>query len=118
MIPIEAIRAIALSFPEATEAPHFEKISFRVKGKIFATYDAGRNTASLKLSLQDQDVFSSGADRAIAPVNNKWGVQGWTLVKLDVVHPALFEDALRSAYCAVAPKKLATMLQADQNEKA
>ena len=30
-------RAIALSLPDATEAPHFDYASFRVGGKIFAT---------------------------------------------------------------------------------
>ena len=30
-------RKFALSLPEATEEPHFEKSSFRVRGKIFAT---------------------------------------------------------------------------------
>lgn len=113
MSSLPLLRSFALSLPEATEAPHFEKISFRIKGKIFATYDPGANTASLKLSLPDQDVFSSGGDGAIAPVNNKWGAQGWTLVKLDVVHPALFQDALRCAYRAVAPKKLAELLGRD-----
>lgn len=39
MVSIEAFRKLALSFPEVTEEPHFEKTSFRVKGKIFATYD-------------------------------------------------------------------------------
>lgn len=31
------VRRFALSLPDATEEPHFESISFRVKGKIFAT---------------------------------------------------------------------------------
>lgn len=31
------IRALALSLPEAIEQPHFERPSFRVRGKIFAT---------------------------------------------------------------------------------
>jgi hypothetical protein len=30
-------RAFALSLPETTEEPHFDKASFRVRGKIFAT---------------------------------------------------------------------------------
>lgn len=32
-----AVRALALALPEATEAPHFQYASFRVRGKIFAT---------------------------------------------------------------------------------
>ncbi len=31
MVTLETFRKIALSFPEATEEPHFEKTSFRVK---------------------------------------------------------------------------------------
>jgi hypothetical protein len=32
-----AFRALALSLPEASEAPHFARVSFRVGKKIFAT---------------------------------------------------------------------------------
>lgn len=39
MVSIDTLRKLALSFPEVTEEPHFEKTSFRVKKKIFATYD-------------------------------------------------------------------------------
>ena len=34
-------RQYALSLPEATEEPHFELTSFRVRGKIFATSPPG-----------------------------------------------------------------------------
>ena len=33
------LRNIALALPETTESPHFDKTSFRVKGKIFLTID-------------------------------------------------------------------------------
>ena len=106
MVTFDYFRDVALSFPEAAEAPHFEKTSFRVRKKIFATYDAGNNQASLKLSEMDQDIFST-ADKAIYPVPNKWGKQGWTLVELKKVKKKLFQQALMTAYCAVAPAKLA-----------
>jgi hypothetical protein len=32
-----SVRRLALSLPEATEEPHHEMTSFRVRGKIFAT---------------------------------------------------------------------------------
>ena len=35
------VRRIALAFPEAVEAPHFDYASFRVRGKIFATAPPG-----------------------------------------------------------------------------
>ena len=34
---LERVRAFALSLPEANEEPHFDRTSFRVKGKIFVT---------------------------------------------------------------------------------
>lgn len=34
---LEVARKFALSLPEATEEPHFEMSSFRVRGKIFTT---------------------------------------------------------------------------------
>ena len=38
---LEEARRFALSLPETTEQPHFEKSSFRVRGKIFATVPPG-----------------------------------------------------------------------------
>ncbi|HEY8401058.1 MAG TPA: MmcQ/YjbR family DNA-binding protein, partial [Cytophagaceae bacterium] len=58
MKQISFLRKQALSFPETTEEPHFEKTSFRVKKKIFASYDEKNNIACLKLSEMDQDLFS------------------------------------------------------------
>lgn len=111
MITLNAFRKLALSFPEATEEPHFEKTSFRVKKKIFATYDHKNKRACIKLSEIDQDVFSSIDNTIIYPVENKWGKQGWTLIELSQVHKDLFADALTTAYCEVAPKKLSELVR-------
>ena len=106
MITFEAFQKKALSFPEATEEMHFEKISFRVRKKIFATFDDKLNRASLKLSAIDQDVFSSIDRTIIYPVDNKWGLQGWTIFELKKIPSRVFMDALEHAYCEVAPQKL------------
>jgi predicted DNA-binding protein (MmcQ/YjbR family) len=82
MISIDTFRKLALAFPEATEESHFEKTSFRIKKKIFATYDAVKNRACIKLSETDQDIFTSSNKAVIFPVDNKWGKQGWTLIEL------------------------------------
>ncbi|PSL04393.1 MmcQ/YjbR family DNA-binding protein [Cecembia rubra] len=111
MVSFETFRKSALSFPEVIEVPHFEKISFRVKKKIFATYDHKNKRATLKLSEIDQDVFSSSDRTIIYPVANKWGKQGWTFVELGKVQKGLFIDALTTAYCEVAPQKLAEQIR-------
>ena len=111
MVTINTFRKLALSFPETTEEPHFEKTSFRVKNKIFATYDAVKNEACIRLSEIDQDVFSSADRTIIFPVNNKWGREGWTLIDMEKVDKGLFIDALTTAYCEVAPRRLADKIK-------
>src|SRR5687768_8538289 len=111
MVTIDTFRKLALSFPQATEEPHFDKTSFRVKNKIFATYEDKNKRACIKLSEIDQSVFSSPVNIVIYPVANKWGKQGWTVIELKSVHKDLFYDALTTAYCNVAPKKLAEQVR-------
>lgn len=38
---LSSVRKYAMSLPEASEAPHFEYSSFRVRGKIFVTVPPG-----------------------------------------------------------------------------
>ena len=104
MVSYEIFKQVALSFPETSEHAHFEKPSFRVGKKIFATYDAKKNQACLKLNEIDQSVFSAFDSTVVFPVPNKWGKQGWTIFNLTNVHADLFKDALNTAYQTVAKK--------------
>lgn len=116
MVKIDVFRQIALSFPETSEAPHFEKTSFRVAKKIFATVDIKNQQACIKLSEIDQNVFSAFDKSIIFPVPNKWGKQGWTYIDLTKVRKDMLTDALTTAYCEVAPKKLAGLLKPPTEE--
>jgi predicted DNA-binding protein (MmcQ/YjbR family) len=116
MVSLDTFRKLALSYPDATEESHFEKTSFRVKKKIFATYDGVKKRACIKLSEIDQNVFSSADKTIIFPVDNKWGKQGWTLIEMRKVRKELFIDALTTAYCEVAPKKLADQVRPNNTE--
>jgi len=107
MIDLKVFRDFALSFEEAGEQPHFEKTSFRVKKKIFATLDEKKNLSVVKLSLIDQSVFADSNQGVIYAVANKWGKQGWTIIELKKVKKTVFKDVLTTAYCTVAPEKLA-----------
>lgn len=110
MVTVEGFRALALSYPEVIETPHFEKPSFRVVKKIFATLDLKSNRACIKLSPKDQDVFSLADNTIIFPVPNKWGQQGWTFIDLSKVSTELLSEALKTAYCEVAPKRLSALI--------
>lgn len=113
----EDFRKLALSFPEASEDGHFEKISFRIRKKIFATYDISKHLACIKLTENDQNMFSSADRASIYPVDNAWGKQGWTLIELQTVDSRIFEEALSAAYCQVAPKKLAALVGSGKNDR-
>jgi predicted DNA-binding protein (MmcQ/YjbR family) len=110
MVSVAEARKIATGYPETVEQPHFEKTSFRVKKKIFMTMDESNQVAVIKLTPEDQSVFSSSPDESIFPIPNKWGLQGWTKINLKKVKKGLFKDALRCSWLLVAPKKLADEL--------
>jgi hypothetical protein len=107
MISIETVRQLALSFPETDEHPHFERQAFRVKKKIFATLSEKDQTLNLKLTLVDQSVFCAFDNTVIYPVPGGWGRQGFTTVNLKKVKKSMLKDAVTTAYCTVAPPKLA-----------
>lgn len=106
MVGTETLRQLALAFDETEELPHFEKTSFRVKKKIFATLDHAAKRACVKLSPVDQSVFSAYDASIIYPVPGAWGKQGWTYIELKKVRKTVLKDALTCAYRAVAPPKL------------
>ncbi|MEO5684324.1 MAG: MmcQ/YjbR family DNA-binding protein [Chitinophagaceae bacterium] len=117
MVSTDTFQQMALSFPASTEQPHFEKTSFRVSKKIFATLDIKNKLVSIKLSAADQDVFSAFDKTIIYPVPNKWGKQGWTIINLQKIRKAMCMDALTCAYLQVTPKKNASLLPSPQKNK-
>ena len=107
MISTSSFKKMALAFEGATEQPHFEKTSFRVNKKIFATLDETKQVAVTKLSVEEQAVFCLYDKTVIYPVPGKWGLQGWTMIELKKVRKEMLLDALTVSYCNVAPKKMA-----------
>jgi len=105
MVDIVFFRAAALAFPGTNEEPHFEKGSFRFKGKIFATWWEKENRAMVKLSPEDQSVFCALDGKSFSPVPGTWGQKGATFVDMGKVRKDIFKDALQLAYEGVAMKK-------------
>ena len=97
MVNFASVRKLALSFEGTIETPHFEKIAFKVKNKIFITLNKEHHRACVKLSAIDQSVFCSYDPLIIYPVPNAWGKQGWTLINLKKVPKEMFMDALTTA---------------------
>ena len=112
MEEIELVTEICLSFPEVTESPHFEKTSFRIRKKIFATLGREQLQLVVKLSEIDQSVFSEMLGEIVYPVPGAWGRKGWTIVELNHLdREEVLIDILTTAYKEVAPKKLGDLLE-------
>ena len=106
MVSVETTKKLALSFEEVIELPHFERTSFRVNKKIFATLDTANKTVCVKLSEVEQSVYSKIDPKTIYPIPNKWGKLGWTSIELKKINKELLVELLTKSYCNVAPKKL------------
>jgi len=103
-VNIEAVRRLALALPEATEEPHFDRASFRIKNKIFAT--AAPDGASLNIFVDDQSCEVMAAVDPKAYEILKWGKSAYLHVHLAAAKARDVEVLLRAAWERRAPKKL------------
>ena len=110
MVGIDTFRQFALSFLETKEVPHVKITSFKVANKVFATLNAAENRATIILSAVDQDVFCLFDKNVLYPVPNRWGKMGWTHINLKTVSEELCVEALKTAYCEIAPKRLSSLI--------
>ena len=110
MITADQARALALDFPEAYEAPHFESASFRVAKKIFATLGEKKDQAVIKLKPDQQAMMTELRPELYTAVPGGWGRQGWTQVSLRTADAASLRHAFAMSYRNVAPKKLAALV--------
>lgn len=114
MVSVDFLRREALSLPDAIEDAHFENNSFKIAKKIFATLNETANRATVKLSPTDQDIFCLAEGNGVYPVPNKWGKLGWTHIDLNAAKPELCTELLKVAYCEVAPKKYAALINFEE----
>lgn len=106
-------RALALGFPEATEAEHMDHPDFRVRGKIFATLGPNGDWGMVKLTADQQGLFLRTAPAMFHPASGSWGRRGSTIVRLDAADELTVRQALTAAWRNTAPKRLADQYQTD-----
>ena len=100
-----AFTKMVLSFDCTMNHSHFDRVAFKVVGKrIFATLLEEKSLANIKLSPSEQLIFCS-MSKAISPVPNKWGEQGWTTFEIKNVENNIILEALNSAYQDIVKKK-------------
>jgi hypothetical protein len=103
-VSAQRARALALSLPQASEAPHFRRLAFRTPRKMFATLDASIPDLNLMFDPDLRDFYCEQAPEAFAPCAGGWGRMGATCCDLKVVDEATLVSALQAAHRLAAPK--------------
>lgn len=104
----EALRTLALSFPGAHEEPHFERASFRVGKKIFATLTRDGREAMIKLPVAEdaEELIASRGELFFS--YGRWTARLGALgVHLARAKRAEIEPLLEAAWRSLAPKRAA-----------
>jgi len=112
-VRLDTARRFALSLPETTEEPHFEKSSFRVKGKIFATVPEGGKL--LHVFVGDEEVEALLAEDPVAYEEIAWGKRGrsdWIRVHLAKATADQVRELLEEAWRMKAPPKVLAVYDA------
>ena len=77
----EDVRGFALSLPEATEEPHFDSASFRIRGRIFATLPPEGDRAHV---FVDQDETRAAVEEDPAAFHELWWGKKLSGVRVDL----------------------------------
>jgi len=98
------LRRIALSLEGTTEAPHFDRVAFKV-ARIYVTLAADGRTANFMFTPDEQEFKCMVAPDAFVPVPNAWGKKGATIATLSKLKPAELKTALEMAWAYARSKK-------------
>ena len=98
------VRRLALALPEATEEPHFDLTSFRVRGKIFATAATDGSFMNIFVDDDQREVMVAVDPKAYETL--KWGKTPYLHVHLAAAKSRDVKLLLRAAWERRAPKKL------------
>jgi hypothetical protein len=104
-VSVAGVRKLALGLPEATEQPHHDMASFRVRGKIFATLPPEGDR--LHVFLPEDEVASYCAEFPSAVEELWWGKKlSGCRVFLRHADSALVSELLSESWRRKAPRNL------------
>jgi hypothetical protein len=98
-------RRLALSLPEVTEEPHFDMVSFRVRGKIFVTVPPEETRLHVFVDPLESEAYVAQDPAAFEPL--RWGtrVRG-VRADLAAASAAGLAEIIEEAWRRKAPKSL------------
>src|SRR5262249_35018821 len=108
---VAQVRRYALSLMEATEQPHFEYASFRVRGKIFMTVPPDAQHIHIFLADDEREralaLYPTFVEKLV------WGGKTRGVrVRLSDASPSVVNQLVRAAWARKAPKHLVSSASA------
>jgi len=103
MATSRTLRRMALALEGTVEAPHFDRIAFKV-ARIYATLAADGHSANFAFTPDEQALKCALLPGAFAPVANAWGAKGWTTATLSKLSDRDLQAALEMAWRHALPK--------------
>jgi hypothetical protein len=113
----DALRRCALSLPEAHEEPHFERTSFRVAKKIFATMTRDGSEAMVRVATPEGIEALLAAHPEAFFSYGTWTTRNGALgVRLAKADAKLMRDLVTDAWRSIAPKRALAALDAAESK--
>jgi hypothetical protein len=115
-VRLDTARKFALSLPEATEEPHFDMSSFRVKGKIFCTVPTDGKRLHVYADADEARALVAEHPKAFEHIT--WGKRErpeWLRVYLAHAPTAIVKELLEDAWRAKAPKRVLAAYDASRS---
>jgi hypothetical protein len=102
---VEDVRELALAFPEATEQDHHGMVSFRVRGRIFATLP---DDDHVRIMADEPEIRAAVAQHPDICAEFYWGRRlACVAVTLEPAPRELLHELLAEAWLGKAPASLA-----------
>jgi hypothetical protein len=114
-VRLDTARRFALALPEVNEEPHFEKSSFRVRGKIFATVPLGGKHLHVLADPDETRALIADCPGAFEAI--WWGKKvksDWIRVNLASAETEQVRELLTDAWRLKAPKRLLATFDAQR----
>ncbi len=105
MSRLDQATSLALSLPETTEQDHHGMISFRVRGKIFATVP---DDDHIRIMVGEDEIHAAVAEHPEACAEFYWGSRlACVVVELDRIGLVVLRQLLTEAWLGKAPRATA-----------
>jgi hypothetical protein len=105
-ITYDAVRRVALAFPNVEESTSYGTPALKVKGKLFVRWrnEEDPDTIVLKMPLDQREELMA-ADPETYFITDHYRNYPWVLVRLSKVHPDALHELLHIGYSNALPAK-------------